>query len=482
MNFLAFKADDHKLSAIHGINKVIATIMIIILFPAVPNQLKANIPIPTIIFIDGILLLTALFLLYSIKTKKAIVPAMFVAAVGNALQFLGGTVDTHLYGILFLSIIVISLYQVWQTLLLNVIIVFFGFHFKFRENVQFEFPQQYYLFLIMFFLAVGGLMAYIVLNERIRKQFIKNQEELTHSTQEMERLYEDKTSSENRLDIFNKQLNDNLYLTKNISKEIVHNFSEITKGVESQTLNINNINLSLKDIGGIIDTVSDSSKAVVESSTYTEHITADFHKEMKKVSEEMVRVASSIQSSFTLINELNKKNENISDILKTLNDLSSQTNLLSLNASIEAARAGIHGKGFMVVAEEVRKLAEDSKLSSEKIGLILHEIKESSAEVLKEAKEGLQVVESSKETLAKTERIFDDVSYNTKNITSLSSENEQIIQNLKQSSNIIINEMESIAATSEEVNASIEEILSSVENQNRNIDDILTSFEEIENE
>jgi len=474
-----FQVDPHKEGMIRNINRIIAIIMFIILIPAINNQLKVNMPLQMMVITDGIVFVVAVILVFSVIKRRFTVFSMYLASVGNALQFLGGTIDTHLYAILFLSVILFSLYQEWKVLTLNVLILSLGFHFKFRENVYFENGTQYYLFYVMFFLAVAGLLAYNVVSEKMRKQFIHKEEELHTSQIELENVYNETAISEQRLDVFNNQLHNNLHLTKNISNEIVHNFSEITKGVESQTVNINTINASLKDIGAVIEQVSDASEVVAEASTQTESIATEYSSEMENVTKEMERVAASIQSTFALVNELNEKNKHISDIVATLNGLASQTNLLSLNASIEAARAGEQGKGFAVVASEVKKLADDSQEASEMISDILHEIQEQTKQVANEAKEGLVVVKTSRDTLLKTQAIFSEVSYNTKNITQHSNENQRVINSLKSSAGLILNEMESIAATSEEVNASIEEILSSVENQNKNIDDILGSFNQL---
>ncbi|PGK52041.1 hypothetical protein CN918_30080 [Priestia megaterium] len=478
-SLLKNQRDKQKQQTIHKLNGVIGLILPLLLIPILINQLKTNAPLIVFILVDGVIILSSILLLYSWRTKKWAVPAMYIGSIGTAVQFLCGMLDTHLYALLFITLIFGTIYLEWKVLVINVGITVITFHLYFRKFIPFEDPGKYPLLLVMYGAAFIGLLTLVLVSEGNRRKMVANQEALLRSQEELQQYLSHTQYSEQRLEVFNQSLHDNLFLTKAISTDIVENFSEITKGVESQTININTINESLKDIGTVIEQVADASEVVADASTQTDAIATEYSEEMANVTSEMEQVASSIQTTFTLVNELNEKNKSISDIVSTLNALASQTNLLSLNASIEAARAGEHGKGFAVVASEVGKLADDSRHASERIREILHEIREHTTVVAKEAKEGLNVVQNSRDTLLKTQSIFAEVSQHTQNITRHSGENKQVIHSLKDSAGLILNEMESIAATSEEVNASIEEILGSVENQNKNIDDILESFNDL---
>lgn len=93
-----------------------------------------------------------------------------------------------------------------------------------------------------------------------------------------------------------------------------------------------------------------------------------------QVAESATSLAESGQSAVTMVQELNKKNNETTDILEFIKGIAAQTNLLGLNASIEAARAGEHGRGFAVVAEEIRKLAVQSQDAVKNIQKILQEM------------------------------------------------------------------------------------------------------------
>lgn len=475
---LQFKIDDYKKEIIYERNKIFSIILFITLIPALINQIKTNTPLLTMVFIDTFVIVPALICFYSYKKKKLALGSMYLTALGSAIGFLGGTIDTGMYAVVFVSVLLISSYQEWKPLVLHCLLTIIGFHFYFKQYIHFEKPEQLGLFYIMYLIMAFGVLLIIRANEKNRKKLVLNEERIENSKSKIEEMLRNKSISEKKLSEFRDKINKNLKLTQHISKEIVYNFSEISKGVEGQTININSINLSLKDIGLIVRDISNSSKTIFKASNETENITQEYSKKTKIMSKESEKVEENIQSTFYLIQELNEKNKDISDILKTLNALSEQTNLLALNASIEAARAGDAGKGFAVVANEVKKLSQDSKYASEKIEIILNEVQGKIVNTVVEVQEGLNIVESNKKTLKETEETFLNLSHKTKEISGYISDNEVVVSSLEYSSEKIIRDMESIAAISEQVNSSIEEILSSIENQNTNIVEILDSFEE----
>lgn len=474
--------DEEKRKIIAKQNKYLAILLWIILIPAINNQMKVDTPILTMIFINSFVAGPALIATLSAWKKKFPVFAMYAIAIGSAVGFLGGLIDTGMYALMFVSLIFIALYQEWKPLLLNGIVLMVGFNIHFHQFVNLERANQPLLLHIMFLLALVGLIVFVVTSDNVRKLSVRKQKELAQSKISIEKMLIETKSSEENISEFNNSLNESLETTKDISKEIVLNFKEISQGVESQTDSIANVNYSLNDVGEVIERIADNSKAIFDSSNRTEEVADKYGIEIKETINKMEKVSDSIEATVRLIKELNVKNIKINEVLDTLNELTNQTSLLSLNASIEAARAGEQGKGFAVVANEVKKLAEDSKRSSQLIGNMLAEIKNKSEEVTQQVEGGLLIIKESKDVLLKSEDTFNEVSANAKQITKQANENEVTVHTLKSSSKEIIGDMNSIASISQQINTSIEEILSSVENQNQNLDSIVLSFKNIKKE
>lgn len=476
---MKFYVDEDKKRIIQQRNKYIGVALLIILAPAINNQLSVGVPLLTMIMINGFVLFTALVAIISGLKGRWVVPSMYIVAIGAGVSFLSGMIDTHMYALMFLSIILISLYQEWKALTLNGVVLVAGFNLYFEQYIHFNFENQFALLHIMFLLSLGGQILYAIATEKVRKTSLSKHEELLLATERSNLDLKNRIKSEEKLSDFNIALNENLKATKSISKEIVLSFKEITSGVESQTDSITNVNDSLNDVGDVVQQIVLNSKNMNDMSNRTESITAKYSKEIKQTMREMEKVASSFQATVKLIQELTEKNNKITHVLGTLNELTNQTSLLSLNASIEAARAGEQGKGFAVVANEVKKLSEDAKYSSAKIAKIINEIQSKSTEVSEQAQQGLLIVKDSKRVLLNSEETFSEVSRNAAEITKQSLNNEQTIQELKTSSDQIIGDMNAIASISQQISSSIEEILSSVENQNYTLDEIVLSFNEL---
>ena len=155
----------------------------------------------------------------------------------------------------------------------------------------------------------------------------------------------------------------------------------------------------------------------------------------------MTTIYESTKLTTELIQKLSKQSEEIKSISRVITSITEQTNLLALNAAIEAARAGEHGKGFAVVADEVRKLAEESNASAGQIVALTNEIQTDTKNVEKAVQESLQTVEAGVGIINEAGLSFSQI--------------ENAVDDMKA-------QIEDISAVTEEISAAAEEVAASV--------------------
>jgi len=180
-------------------------------------------------------------------------------------------------------------------------------------------------------------------------------------------------------------------------------------------------------------------------------------------------------------NSTNESATKIKDAVVLIQDIASQTNLLSLNASIEAARAGEAGKGFAVVAEEIRKLADDSANSADEIDRIVKELISNSNNSVQKMSEVIIDATEQGEKLGKTKESFVDLQKGVSAISEVSKNIYEQTEELENEKNIINSVVEHLAAISEETAASTEETSASMHNLADSIDECKAQTEVINN-
>lgn len=260
--------------------------------------------------------------------------------------------------------------------------------------------------------------------------------------------------------------------TNRSAREIEAAINEVAKGSCDQALAVQELVQESRDVqqlvGRIMSSASDSSQQLAELRLKTVE-------GLKSVTEQKERISSNsqvIEGMGLTIADLEVKSREISAIMQVIGDIAVQTNLLALNASIEAARTGDQGRGFQVVAQEVRKLAEQSSAAANEIGQLVNGIQASIKQVVSETGTAKVAVVGQQKAIEETGQV---ISQADRNFADMIGQLKGLTDNLNRiSANIVELDKEilDISATTQQTSAGTQQVAAAVKEQADMMDEL----------
>jgi methyl-accepting chemotaxis protein len=255
--------------------------------------------------------------------------------------------------------------------------------------------------------------------------------------------------------------------TASAANQISSSSEEMAAGAQEQSSQATEVAGAVEEMTKtIIETTKHTSMAA-ESSKNAGLVAKEGGKVVNETIQGMVRISEVVKKSAETVQELGKSSNQIGEIVQVIDDIADQTNLLALNAAIEAARAGEQGRGFAVVADEVRKLAERTTKATKEIAAMIKQIQKDTVGAVESMQQGTEEVEKGKQLAEKAGRSLKEIITGAESVVDIISQVAAASEEQSSTSEQISRSIESISSVTQESASGVQQIAHATEDLNR---------------
>lgn len=315
-----------------------------------------------------------------------------------------------------------------------------------------------------------GYLSNGVYHYTIKEKYFKREDEIgaicialdtmQKSTIEMIRDFKESTNSMNNKSVALTSVSTEL---KDTTSNISHSINNIVKAISNESSNIDDMINKVNNFTTVLQEAVSDIKVVSEMTSTVDKNAVESNYDLKELSNSLEGFNSIFMTFLTTLEAMNDNIKKVNDITELINNVAEQTNLLALNAAIEAARAGESGKGFTVVADEIRKLSEKTKESSISINQLINNVLINSKNLVNHTSNMKVELDKQSKGVGKSIKSFATIS---ESVGKMAPKMANIAKNsnmIYRSSNSIMEKIQTLSSVNQEIFSSAEEIAVSSE-------------------